>query len=52
MLPVTRFNHGQSIVPYNGTVAVTANSRVVAKDEKRDSTYGETMRHAKEWPVS
>lgn len=44
MPPVTRFNHDQGIAPYNGTVAVTANSRVVTKDEMRDLTYGEVMR--------
>jgi hypothetical protein len=44
MPPVTRFNHDQGIAPYNGTVAVTANSRVVTKDEMCDSTYGQAMR--------
>jgi D-alanine-D-alanine ligase-like ATP-grasp enzyme len=44
MPPVTRFNHDQGIAPYNGTVAVTANSRVVTKDEMRDEAYGEAMR--------
>ncbi|CAG8420596.1 unnamed protein product [Penicillium salamii] len=44
MPPVTRFNHQQGIAPYNGTVAVTANSRVVSEEEMRDPTYGEVMR--------
>lgn len=44
MPPVTRFNHNQGIAPYNGTVAVTANSRVITKEEMRDQAYGEIMR--------
>lgn len=31
--PVTRFNHLDGIAPYNGVVAVTANSRVVTQSE-------------------
>lgn len=31
---VSRFNHHDGIAPYNGTVAVTANSRVVADCER------------------
>ena len=34
---VVRFNHEEGIAPYNGVVAVTANSRVLSKEE-RDST--------------
>ncbi|KAG8631428.1 hypothetical protein KVT40_000568 [Elsinoe batatas] len=30
---VSRFNHDEGIAPYNGTVAVTANSKVVSKSE-------------------
>ncbi|CAG7948210.1 unnamed protein product [Penicillium olsonii] len=44
MPPVTRFNHQGGIAPYNGTVAVTANSRVISEEEMRDATYSEVMR--------
>jgi hypothetical protein len=44
MPPVTRFNHDQGIAPYNGTIAVTANSRVVSEEEMRDPAYEEVMR--------
>ncbi|KAK4934551.1 hypothetical protein LTR66_015583 [Elasticomyces elasticus] len=44
MPPVTRFNHQEGVAPYNGTVAVTANSRVVSEDEMHDATYGSVMR--------
>lgn len=44
MPPVARFNHDQGIAPYNGTIAVTANSRVVSEEEMRDPTYEEVMR--------
>ncbi|KOC14938.1 hypothetical protein AFLA70_174g002861 [Aspergillus flavus AF70] len=43
MLPVTRFNHADGIAPYNGSVAVTANSRVVTNDEMKDPAYGKVM---------
>ena len=43
MLPVTRFNHASGIAPYNGTVAVTANSRVVSIDEMKDPAYQKIM---------
>ncbi|KAJ5465870.1 hypothetical protein N7530_009657 [Penicillium desertorum] len=43
MLPVTRFNHAGGIAPYNGTVAVTANSRVVSMDEMKDPAYQKIM---------
>ncbi|KAF2014984.1 glutathione synthetase ATP-binding domain-like protein [Aaosphaeria arxii CBS 175.79] len=37
---VTRFNHVGGIAPYNGVVAVTANSRVVTKEEyAKDPNY-------------
>ncbi|GJC91316.1 fungal specific transcription factor domain-containing protein [Colletotrichum higginsianum] len=42
---VTRFNHQDGIAPYNGVVAVTANSRVVAgEEEERDPAYGRIAR--------
>ncbi|RDW57878.1 uncharacterized protein DSM5745_11396 [Aspergillus mulundensis] len=44
MPPVTRFNHADGIAPYNGVVAVTANSRVVSETEMKDSAYGKIMR--------
>ncbi|KXH61980.1 fungal specific transcription factor domain-containing protein [Colletotrichum salicis] len=37
---VTRFNHQDGIAPYNGVVAVTANSRVITKKEEEDPAYG------------
>ncbi|KAE8159872.1 hypothetical protein BDV40DRAFT_314377 [Aspergillus tamarii] len=43
MLPVTRFNHADGIAPYNGSVAVTANSRVVTNEEMKDPAYGKVM---------
>jgi carbamoylphosphate synthase large subunit len=45
-LPVVqRFNHADGVAPYNGIVAVTANSKVVEKEEhERDSRYGEAAR--------
>ncbi|KAJ5850166.1 ATP-grasp fold subdomain 1 [Penicillium solitum] len=48
MPPVARFNHDQGIAPYNGTVAVTANSRVVTKEEMRDQSYEVVMRQCEE----
>jgi len=36
---VTRFNHADGIAPYNGTVAVTANSRVVTDKEFSEDLY-------------
>ncbi|OHF04245.1 fungal specific transcription factor domain-containing protein [Colletotrichum orchidophilum] len=35
---VTRFNHQHGIAPYNGVVAVTANSRVITKEEEQEDT--------------
>lgn len=48
MVPVTRFNHDDGIAPYNGVVAVTANSRVVNQDELEDPAYGKVMRQCEE----
>ncbi|KAH6662876.1 hypothetical protein B0J14DRAFT_495459 [Halenospora varia] len=37
---ITRFNHHDGVAPYNGTVAVTANSRVVTRKEyEKDPAY-------------
>ncbi|KAJ5776162.1 uncharacterized protein N7511_001173 [Penicillium nucicola] len=45
MAPVMRCNHDNGIAPYNGTVAVTANSRVISAEELAlDSAYGVVMR--------
>lgn len=39
---VARFNHHDGVAPYNGTVAVTANSRVVSAEEAaRDPAYAQ-----------
>lgn len=45
-LPVVkRFNHADGVAPWNGIVAVTANSRVVGKENfEEDPTYEEAMR--------
>ncbi|KAH8672094.1 hypothetical protein BGZ60DRAFT_406557 [Tricladium varicosporioides] len=38
---ITRFNHHNGVAPYNGTVAVTANSRAVTRKEyEEDQAYG------------
>ncbi|KAK2598537.1 hypothetical protein N8I77_011944 [Diaporthe amygdali] len=42
---VSRFNHHDGIAPYNGTVAVTANSKVVPDCEK-DPIYAQVMRES------
>lgn len=44
MAPVVRFNHESGIAPYNGTVAVTANSRVATEHEMNDPAYKIAMR--------
>ncbi len=49
---VTRFNHEGGVAPYNGVVAVTANSRVlmpeeVEKDEKYEQAAKECVKVAK-----
>jgi hypothetical protein len=42
---VTRFNHSNGVAPYNGVVAVTANSRVISQSEfEADGRYGEAGR--------
>ncbi|KAI7158601.1 glutathione synthetase ATP-binding domain-like protein [Hortaea werneckii] len=42
---VTRFNHEGGIAPYNGSVAVTSNSRVVKSDEfTADNAYREAAK--------
>jgi D-alanine-D-alanine ligase-like ATP-grasp enzyme len=42
---VTRFNHQDGVAPYNGTVAVTLNSRAVTAEESAaNSTYAEVAR--------
>ncbi|KAI3528316.1 fungal specific transcription factor domain-containing protein [Colletotrichum filicis] len=41
---VTRFNHQDGIAPYNGVVAVTANSRVITAKEEEDPAYGRISR--------
>ncbi|KAF7591478.1 hypothetical protein BBP40_001524 [Aspergillus hancockii] len=47
MMPVTRFNHADGIAPYNGVIAVTANSRVVTEAELSDPAYGKIMEESK-----
>jgi len=43
--PVKRFNHQNDIAPWNGIVAVSANSCVVTNEEmERDARWGEVMR--------
>ncbi|KAL5334125.1 hypothetical protein BJX70DRAFT_31107 [Aspergillus crustosus] len=48
MVPVMRFNHADGIAPYNGVVAVTANSRAVTSDELEDPAYGKIMRQCEQ----
>lgn len=47
---VTRFNHQDGIAPYNGVVAVTANSRVVSSSEASTDTayYKVAMRECEQ----
>ena len=46
---IERFNHADGIAPYNGTVAVTQNSRRVTPEEhERDFTYGDIQRQCVE----
>jgi D-alanine-D-alanine ligase-like ATP-grasp enzyme len=46
---VTRFNHSDGIAPYNGSVAVTANSRTVREAESsQDSAYHRASRECEE----
>ncbi|KAI9035685.1 glutathione synthetase ATP-binding domain-like protein [Aspergillus affinis] len=42
-LPVVRFNHADGIAPYNGVVAVTANSQVIPEEEMKDPAFGDIM---------
>ncbi|GJP92645.1 hypothetical protein AnigIFM56816_007121 [Aspergillus niger] len=42
-LPVVRFNHADSIAPYNGVVAVTANPQVVSEEEVQDPAFRKIM---------
>ena len=43
---VVRFNHENHIAPYNGVVAVTANSRVLSDEElKQTPAYEEVSKH-------
>ncbi|KAJ4993129.1 glutathione synthetase ATP-binding domain-like protein [Stagonosporopsis vannaccii] len=46
---VTRFNHSDGIAPYNGSVAVTSNSRVVQKAEyDKDLAYEQAARECEQ----
>ena len=45
---VTIFNHIDGIAPYNGVVAVTANSRVISAAEQGNSTYAEVARECEQ----
>ena len=46
---VSRFNHEAGVVPYNGLVAVTANSRVVDPEEaKKDARYAQAAKECEE----
>lgn len=46
---VTRFNHEGGIAPYNGVVAVTANSRVLIPEEaKKDERYEQAAKECVE----
>ena len=46
---VTRFNHDNGIAPYNGVVAVTANSRSISQQEfEKDYRYIEASRQCEE----
>ena len=41
---MVRFNHEDGIAPYNGVVAVTANSKVPSEEELREESYMELCR--------
>lgn len=46
---VSRFNHAEGIAPYNGVVAVTANSRVVTPEEyAQDPAYAAIARECEQ----
>lgn len=42
--PVTRFNHANGVAPYNGAVAVSANSRAVTQEELQDPAFSKIMK--------
>ncbi|PYI04532.1 D-alanine--D-alanine ligase [Aspergillus sclerotiicarbonarius CBS 121057] len=48
--PITRCNHIDGVAPYNGSVAVTANSRAVTESEMHDASsyYGPVMRECEQ----
>ncbi|TXF88366.1 ATP-grasp domain-containing protein [Neolewinella aurantiaca] len=46
--PVERFNHEDGIAPYNGTVAVVNNSKVLTGDELKDEAVGRAMSQCEE----
>lgn len=48
MPPVIRFNHTDDVAPYNGVVAVTANSRAISEEEIKDPVYPKVMRQCEE----
>lgn len=45
---VTRFNHIDGIAPYNGVVAVTANSRALSLEEQKDPTYDQVAKECEQ----
>ncbi|KAJ4382236.1 hypothetical protein N0V86_002569 [Didymella sp. IMI 355093] len=46
---ITRFNHSDGIAPYNGSVAVTSNSRAVTAEEySRDPAYKRVAKECEE----
>ena len=45
---VTRFNHIDGIAPYNGVVAVTANSRAISTTERHNQTYHEVAKECEQ----
>ncbi|PYH97999.1 D-alanine--D-alanine ligase [Aspergillus ellipticus CBS 707.79] len=46
--PITRFNHVDGVAPYNGAVAVTANSRAITETEMQDSSYRNAMQQCEQ----
>ncbi|PWY94218.1 glutathione synthetase ATP-binding domain-like protein [Aspergillus sclerotioniger CBS 115572] len=46
--PITRFNHVDGVAPYNGAVAVIANSRAVTESEMQDASYRSAMRQCEQ----
>lgn len=47
-LPVSRYNHADGIAPYNGVVAVTANSCVATEEDMKDPAYGKVMKECEQ----